>query len=90
MNFVVEFQLPRGLPNERIRQIGESSLGLWMVVGLDKQPKAIVNDFFVKPGSVVFQLEILDENLADLITTGEPDCNYTWINPIVGMTDEPH
>ncbi len=90
MKFVVEFSLPQRLSRERIHQIGASSLGLWMVVGLDKKPKAIVCDFFVKQRSVVFQLDILDETLADIITTGEPDCNYTWINPVAGMTDEPH
>jgi hypothetical protein len=90
MNLMVEFHLPPNLPRAEASYIAVSSVGLWIVIGQDKQPKAIVKDFALKPQSILFRIDVLDEELMDVINTGDPDESFIWINPIEGMLGLPN
>lgn len=90
MKRLVEFTLPDNTPAEVAHYIGISSLGFALVLDHNKKPAAIIKEFTIKRGTILFDLFVIDPILDEYIVTGEPAPQYTWLNPVTCMLGLPN
>lgn len=78
---MIQFSIPKGTKMEKIRSIGESCIGAIAVFDLSKRnPAAIVKDYIVQDGFLLFILSTEDEHLISLMAEEDVSANYEFID----------
>lgn len=94
MKHVVQFAIPKGVPRNEVVYAGLTSIGFAAVVNIaTKSPAAIIKDYVIQDGALLFVLDVVDKQLLEYWDNDEEDlvslkylfidpasCNWTLIN----------
>lgn len=85
MKHVVQFSIPKGTPREEVVYAGITSIGFAAVVSVEtKSPAAIIKDYIIQDGALLFVLDVLDKKLLEYWDSNEEDIvsmKYRFIDP---------